>query len=143
MQARRKWRHTFWTVKTAIKNHHNLAAEFDKVKNYKGKLPNFYAIPWPVLISPTILLPEDITWEAVEAFLAELKKTMEENEYKAYINATQKRFHTNRWDARAIWNEDHPVRTKLLRTANMAVIQAVNPVYDAYFRAEPVMEYAY
>lgn len=133
-QARRDWSHTFWTANRAIQNHLQQVVEFDK-KNFKTQhKANFHAIPWPVLESPTRLCPDSITWVAVEQFLAAMEKDLGYEDFKTYIGKTQKRFHLDRWRSRGLLGNCSPMLEEALLTAQNAVIQAVNPIWERMFK---------
>ncbi|KAI1788722.1 hypothetical protein LXA43DRAFT_858024, partial [Ganoderma leucocontextum] len=73
---------------------------FDKMNFKNQPRVRFHDIPWPILESPTKLHPEIVTWQAVEDFLTIMGKTMKRDDFKRYIDQTQKRFHLDRWHLR-------------------------------------------
>ncbi|KAI0716864.1 hypothetical protein C8Q76DRAFT_576394, partial [Earliella scabrosa] len=77
-----------------------LTEPFDSAKFMVRPPPDFFSIPWPVLVSPAELTLEVINWQEVEKFFEEAKKRLPPNDYKTFVSQAQRRFHPDRWRSR-------------------------------------------
>jgi hypothetical protein len=129
-QRHQRWSSGVWTVKRALERYKTLCVTFDETKFTTDEPLTFDAVPWPVLHSPVSFTVEDVDWGAVEKFFEEVKPHMRTQDYKVFVQASQRRFHPDRWRARGLLKsiEDETERGFLEVAAN-SVAQALTPLW--------------
>lgn len=122
-----------WTHDDAFRRYEEMSAAFDAAKFDENNPPDFYEIPWPVLFSPCMLQPVDISWVAVEAFFATAvtRFRFKRNDYRLLVEQTHKRFHPDRWRARKVVKslDGFPALREWTEEAGKIVSQAVTPIW--------------
>ncbi|KZT70966.1 hypothetical protein DAEQUDRAFT_154599 [Daedalea quercina L-15889] len=129
-QQQQRWSHGPWTTQRALERYKLLSEVFDNAKFSEDNPVTFDTIPWPVLQSPTMLVVEDIDWNAVEAFFRAVQSYMRSQDYKAFIQESHRRFHPDRWRARGILRSVTDEETRsCLEVASNTVAQALTPLW--------------
>lgn len=102
--------------------------EFATIKFDEKQPLTFWSIPWPIL-NPRKATPEDITWEMVESFFAEVR-FIAPNEYRSILKTTHRSFHPDKWRAKRILQSVQDPETRAsLEAAGNIVAQALTPLW--------------
>ncbi|KAI0049855.1 hypothetical protein FA95DRAFT_1677189 [Auriscalpium vulgare] len=120
-----------WTPQRALERYTTLCTAFDTGKYAAGSAPlTFDAVPWPVLRAPGTFGAEDIDWSAVEGFFVGVRVHMREQDYRALVEKSHRRFHPDRWSARGLLKAvgDEAERGGIEVAAN-TVAQALTPLW--------------
>jgi hypothetical protein len=73
---------------------------------------------------------EDIEWSAVEEFFNTVRPSMRSQDWKAFVERSQRRFHPDRWRARGLLRAVADEREREeMEVAVGVVSQAVNPIW--------------
>lgn len=129
-EEKERWTKGPWTPHRALERYKTLCETFDTTKFSSSEPLTFEDVPWPTLISPSTLTVEDVEWVTVENFFQTVKSHMSENEYKVFVEKSQRRFHPDRWSSRSLLNTvaDETERGSLEVAAN-TVAQALTPLW--------------
>lgn len=109
-----------------------VSAEFDETR-FGGSQPlTFASVPWPLLVPPTQRTLASVQWQAVEAFFAAAKATLDATAYKEMLEKAHRRFHPDKWRSRGLLQTvlDENLR-KALEDAGNDVAQAITPLWVA------------
>ncbi|EIN11826.1 hypothetical protein PUNSTDRAFT_23151, partial [Punctularia strigosozonata HHB-11173 SS5] len=78
-----------------------LSDAFDATKWALPDAPlTFDDVPWPVLHPPGRFTVEDLDWSTVEEFFTAVRPHIRPQEWKSFVEKSQRRFHPDRWRAR-------------------------------------------
>lgn len=129
-QQQQRWAYGPWTTQRALERYKVLSEAFDGTRFSEDSPASFDAIPWPVLQAPSLLVVEDIDWNAVEAFFRSVRAYMRPQDYKVFVQESHRRFHPDRWRARGILRSVSDEETRsCLEVASNTVAQALTPLW--------------
>ncbi|EKM56395.1 uncharacterized protein PHACADRAFT_159957 [Phanerochaete carnosa HHB-10118-sp] len=119
-----------WGPKHAINKFKVVSFEFDEIKFGDVQPLTFESVPWPDLRHPDELKFEHIDWSSVETFFSELRASVGASEYKELVVKAHRRFHPDKWRARALFSTvlDDDLRDKL-EAAVLVVSQSLTPLW--------------
>lgn len=119
-------------MQRALERYRALSDTFDVAKFDPENPLAFDGVPWPVLHSPVRLTVEDIDWSAVEAFFEAVRPSMRPQDYRQFVEKSQRRFHPDRWRSRgllkSVANEEE---RESMEVAANTVAQAITPLWRA------------
>ncbi|KAF7798254.1 hypothetical protein EIP86_009471 [Pleurotus ostreatoroseus] len=119
-----------WTPSKSIERFRLVSNEFDELKFSDTQPLTFESVPWPTLLSPYTLRPDDIDWQIVERFFEKLQLTVTVEEYKILVEKAHRRFHPDKWRSKGLLNTilEGDVRDMIERAGNV-VAQALTPIW--------------
>ncbi|KAF5356448.1 hypothetical protein D9758_009490 [Tetrapyrgos nigripes] len=125
----RKWTRP-WSTDFALIRFKAVMEEFESQKFSTSCPMVLLAIPWPVLLNPSILKLDHIQWDAVEKFFDAIRELMTFSDYKALVDRAHKMFHPDRWRSRNVLGSvmDVEERDAFEKTGNR-VSQAITPIW--------------
>ncbi|KAJ4483421.1 hypothetical protein J3R30DRAFT_3284694 [Lentinula aciculospora] len=97
-----RWAYGPWTSIRALERYKVLSEAFDATKFNVYDPLTFHVIPWPLLIPPAKMSVEDVDWNAVENFFDAVRPHMRSQDFKAFVEKSQRRFHPDRWRSRGL-----------------------------------------
>ena len=97
-----QWNSGAWTTYRALERYRLVCQHFDETKFSETYPLTFHDIPWPTLQSPFRNSPQDMTWEAVQAFFMVAKTIIRGQAYRDFLKSSVSRFHTDRWRSRKL-----------------------------------------
>ncbi|KAJ3746947.1 hypothetical protein EV360DRAFT_97791 [Lentinula raphanica] len=101
-QREQRWNIGPWTPIRALERYRVLSEAFDTTKFNAHDPLSFHVVPWPILTPPARMSVEDVDWNAVESFFDAVKSHMRTQEFKMFVEKSQRRFHPDRWRARGL-----------------------------------------
>ncbi|KAJ3820088.1 hypothetical protein F5880DRAFT_1488628 [Lentinula raphanica] len=129
-QREQRWNIGPWTPIRALERYRVLSEAFDTTKFNAHDPLSFHVVPWPILTPPARMSVEDVDWNAVESFFDALKSHMRTQEFKMFVEKSQRRFHPDRWRARGLLKTvENEAERSCLEVAATTVAQALTPLW--------------
>ena len=121
---------TQWTTARSLQWFKDVSVEFEAFKFGENQPLTFGSVPWPLLAAPHKMTPNNIDWDAVEAFFAAVKLQVTAGEYKVLVEKAHRRFHPDKWRSRGLLTTilDEDLRQQLENAGNI-VAQAITPIW--------------
>ncbi|KAJ3896281.1 hypothetical protein GG344DRAFT_36893 [Lentinula edodes] len=101
-QREQRWAYGHWTPIRALERYRVLSEAFDTTKFNVYDPLTFHVIPWPILNPPAKMSVEDVDWNAVELFFESVRPHMRSQDFKSFVEKSQRRFHPDRWRSRGL-----------------------------------------
>ncbi|THH31784.1 hypothetical protein EUX98_g2384 [Antrodiella citrinella] len=131
-QEHPSWAYGLWTQKRALECYRSLSENFD-VRKFSAEEPIvFEEIPWPVLHKPGTYAHSDVDWSSVEAFFKESEYHMRSQDYKTFLQTSQRRFHPDRWSARRVYSGVQQKERDELELASGTVSKAIGCLWEDF-----------
>ncbi|KAJ3815889.1 hypothetical protein F5876DRAFT_85515 [Lentinula aff. lateritia] len=129
-QREQRWTYGHWTPIRALERYKVLSEAFDTTKFNVYDPLTFHVIPWPILNPPATMSVEDVDWNAVELFFESVRPHMRSQDFKSFVEKSQRRFHPDRWRSRGLLRTvaDEAERS-CLEVAATTVAQALTPLW--------------
>ncbi|KAF5356446.1 hypothetical protein D9758_009492 [Tetrapyrgos nigripes] len=125
----RKWTWA-WSRDFALARFKAVMDEFESQKFSTSCPMVLLAIPWPVLVNPSILKLDQIQWDAVEKFFDAIREMMTFSDYKALVDRAHKMFHPDHWRSRNVLSSVMDTEERRsFETAGNTVSQAITPIW--------------
>ncbi|KAK7470108.1 hypothetical protein VKT23_001549 [Stygiomarasmius scandens] len=109
-----------------IEDYQRASQTFDSWKPSSSNPLSFRSIPWPLLLRPTDITFEKITWETVEEFFKKVRQMRSSDVYTNMLNEAKKRYHPDRWAARRVLANVPAEEREQIEASGKTVSQAVN-----------------
>ena len=121
---------SMWTPARSVQWFKDASDDFDGLKPSDSQPLVFESVPWPLLTPPHKLTLEDVEWAAVEEFFTAAKLVVPTDEYKTFVEKAHRRFHPDKWRARALLGTilDEELRQRMEAAGNV-VAQAITPIW--------------